>query len=247
MSQMHYTREQAMQLQPEISDMVREVIRDGLDKDSGAMGNKKTYKLVTGKETGESVDFEFIFKKNALDVLMGDNALPGVRNIETYRQRPVATATTFLHGRPYAITFQQEDFDRDLEETMQMSIVEECGQHFLEHIVGGMASSWYHHGLHDRISLWNHESNFDAIRDYTNGMVMASWAPIGYAVDVLIPNDADPYELQVVKRDISINALPQHPNPNNKNVDICQRYIDLGIISLIALGYIEKDFSWTLN
>ena len=247
MSQVHYTRMQAMRLQVEIADMIRAVIRDGLDKDSGVMGNKKTYKLVTDKDTGEYVDFEFVFKKNPLDELMGDNALRGVRDMEAYHKRPFATATTFLHNRPYAITFQQEDFERDIEETMKMPIVEMVGAHFLEHIVGGMASSWYRHGLHDRISLWNHESNFEAINDHFNGMIVAMWDETGYTVDVLVPDHSTPPELHVVKRNVSFNALPQHPDPNNKNVDICQRYIDLGIVSLIALGYVEKDFSWTLN
>jgi len=247
MSQTHYTRRQAMILQVEISDMIKDVIRDGLNKGSGVMGNSKRYTLVTDNKTGESVDFEFLFKKNPLDELAGANALRGIRDMEAYRKRPFATATTFLHGRPYAITFQEEDFDRDIEETMQMPVVEMVGAHFLEHIVGGMASSWYHHGLRDRISLWNHESNFEAIKDHFNGMIYATWDETGYGVDVLVPDDFNHGELHVVKRNVSFNAMPQRPDPNNKNVDICQRYIDLGIISLIALGYIEKDFSWTLN
>lgn len=247
MSQTHYTRRQVMLLQVEISDMIKDVIRDFLGNTDQLMGQIKTYKLVTDKETGESVDFNFLFKKNPLDELTRDNALRGVRDVEAYRKRPFATATTFLHDRPYAITFQQEDFERDIEETMQMPVVEMVGAHFLEHIVGGMASSWYRHGLHDRISLWNHESNFEAIKDHFNDMIDATWNDTGYSVDVLVPYHPGESELHLVKRNVSFNAMPQHPDPNNKNVDICQRYIDLGIISLIALGYIEKDFSWTLN
>lgn len=247
MSQTHYTRRQVMLLQVEISDMVKDVIRDVLNKEINIMGSKKTYKLITDKETGESVDFEFVFKNNPLDELLGENRLRGVRDMEAYRKRPFVTATTLLHDRPYAITFEEEDFERDVEESMAMPVVEGVGAHFLEHIVGGMASSWYHHGLHDRISLWNHESNFDAIKDHFNGMIVAGWNETGYAVEVLVPDHSVPPELHIVKSNISFNALPQHPDPNNKNVDICQRYIDLGIISLIALGHIEKDFSWTMN
>lgn len=247
MSQMHYTRKQVMDLQPEISDMVRVVIRDGLNKDSNIMGNEKKYKLVTDKETGEYVDFEFIFKKNALDELMGGNAaLPGVRDMEAYRKRPFATATTFIQNRPYAITFQQEDFDRDIEETMQMSIIDEIGKDFLSRIISGMASGWYHHGLRDRIALWNSEGNFEAIKDQFDNMIEATWNDAGYSIDVLVPDHDNPEERIVIKRDVSFDGLSKYAD-NNKNADICQRYIDLGVVSLLVLGYVEKDFSWTLN
>lgn len=247
MSQLYYTRRQVLMLQVEISDMIRSVIRDFLTNTNELMGKTKTYKLVTIEATGESVDFDFVFKPNPLDELLVNNTSREVRDTEAYRKRPFATATTVLHGRPYAITFQQEDFASDVEETMKMPIIEQVGFHFLEHIVGGMASSWYHQELHKVIAQWNTESNFEAIKERFSGMIDATWNDTGYSVDVLVPYHSAEAELHVVKRNVSFNALPQHPGPNNKNVDICQRYIDLGIISLIALGYIEKDFSWTLN
>lgn len=130
---------------------------------------------------------------------------------------------------------------------MKIPIIEKVSTSFLDAIIRGMASGWYYNGLHDRISLWNHEGDFEAIKDYFSGMVVPMWDETSYSVDILAPEHPTSHELHIIKRDMSLNTLPQFQNPNNKNVDICQRYIDAGIISLISLGCIEKDFSWTLN
>lgn len=247
MSQVHYSLPIALGLQVPITDMVRNVIRDIRTNFNAVINTQRTYQLVINKETGESVDFTFKIKKNPLDEIVGDNPLRNITDMEAYRKRPLITATTFLHGRPMAITLQQEDFDKPLEETLQDPMVDNVAAMFRDHIVGGMAASFYHHGLRDRISLWNHESNFEAIRNQFNGMIDVMWDENGYAIDVLAPDHSNDDKLRVVKRNISFNALLQHQDPNNKNVDVCQRYLDLGIISLIALGLTERGFTWTLN
>lgn len=247
MSQAQYSLPIALGLQVPITDMVRNVIRDILANFDAVINTQRTYQLVINKETGESVDFSFKIKKNPLDEIAGNNPLRGITNMEAYHKRPLVTATTVLHGRPIAITLQQEDLDNPLEETLQNPMVDNVSAMFRDHIMGGMAASFYHHGLRDRISLWNHESNFEAIRDHFNGMIDVMWDENGYAVDVLVPDHSNDDQLHVVKRNISFNALLQHQDPNNKNVDICQRYLDLGIISLIALGLTEQGFTWTLN
>jgi hypothetical protein len=246
MSKVHYTLQQAMRLQPALTAMVKDVIYDVVSTFKETNGFKKTYKLITDQNTGEFELFEFNVARNPLDALTDGKK---ITDRKAWRNRPVGTATTFLNGKPWAITFQQEDLDKSPEDALKDPSVEMVAQQLLEHIVGGMATHWYFHGLHDRIALWNSESQFDAIRDHFDGMIEAQWDEFGYSVDVLAPHPEakEPGNLVLIKRDVSYNALPRHKDPNNPEVKICQRYLDLGIITLIALGLTEKGFSWTLN
>lgn len=248
MSETHYSIGLVKNLQSQFTALVREVVIDAsIANKSGEFENtKKTYKLIIDKETGEYVPFEFIFRKNPLFDLLKNRDGEVLDEIVKARNG-VATATTFIQGRPWAITFEQEDLDKTVEQASTDEGVLMVAQGLLEQVVAGMAQGWYYHGLRDRICVWNHESNFSAIKDQFDGMIDVMWDDVGYLVDVLVPDHSVPPTLHVIKRDLSFIKIPHYANPLNKNVDICQRYLDSGIVSLIALGYAEKGFSWKMN
>lgn len=248
MSKTHYSVGLVMNSRSQFAAMVKEIIDDAVAAyKAGEFQNlKKTYGLVIDKDTGEFVDFEFLFTTNPLLDLLKNKDGETMDKI-TKSRNGVATATTFIQGKPWAVIFQQEDLDDTISPAEKEQGIQLVAQGLLEHVVGGMAKGWYEHGLYERIVKWNHESNFEAIRDHFNGMVDAFWDKTGYSVDILVPDHSNPAELHVVKRNVSFNSIPQHQDPLNRNVDICQRYLDTGIISLIAFGYVDKGFTWKLN
>lgn len=246
MNKPKYTLAQVTGFRQQIHLMIKNLVIDMItaDQSNSDWAGSRTYYIFTSEDKLETEEFKFIFRKNPVDELLTDKEKV---DLKSKNPLPVTQAMTSIHYVPWIINFLKEDFDKSASEIETDKEVKDCADQLLDVIIRGMAKEWYYHNLRGTIHSWNSESNFTAIHDYFNGMIKLYWNEFGYQIDVLGPDPSKEDQLLVMKRDVSFNALPTIPTPNNTNFDICQRYLDNGIITLITLGLVEKNFAWTMS
>lgn len=226
MTPLHYTVDQVNKLKPDFKAMLKEVITEVLGcEDPSELNYRKEFMV-------DNHPFEFIIKASVIRALSSAST-------------QVATACTILHGHPYVINFEEEDFQKPVEEVISDAFLDQLTDSFMSSVLCQMARAWYDVSYRDRINTYARSQSFDSIQDLIEYPVRLNWDDHGYEVGVYNDGLTGP---QYLFHDYHFTAAVQEKRPvNNQNVDIFCRYLDNGLIVLAATGRIFKGWSNTLN
>lgn len=247
MSAQQYTITQVTGLRDQFQLMIQNVIIDMINADQSNVlefSRPRTYTVFTNEEKTEAEVFEFTFKKNPVDNLITGKDLT---NRKAWNERPIATATTFVHGQPWAITFQQEDFDKSNAEIEKDESAIAVADQFLERIMDSMGRGYYNATLREEIKALNDVANFEGIKEKLNGLLDVEWGEHGYRITAYAPHPTNGEELVVLANRECFDMIPPHQQPTNKHVDICQRYVDQLATLLLVVGLVGEEFTWTIK
>lgn len=226
MEQEHYTIEQVLALEDHFKSMIHSVITDMLHAgDPSCVNFVKEYNLLPG------VTYTFIFKANPLSYIKSLDSNP-------IRPPNVATATTNIGNMPWAINFEQSDFESPVEDILRHPTVDLMIKLFITNVVTNMARSFYGIAMRAQVQSFIDNQNDDGLIEISEGMVNSVHGDWGYRV-ALSATDAEG-KTEVLLDDYHFQKYPRG-NALHTEKDICSRYTHDAFIFALGSGLLLKD------
>lgn len=145
----------------------------------------------------------------------------------------VASASLKLGKNPFFINFDSGDF---LGNDMPPEILDTLTDALISSLASHMARTWYtSSGMQERITNLAECKDFKAIEEHVESNLSLSYNDYSYAVTIYAPNG------DMLIKDIHESTLKIRPDPSNTSFHQFLRYLDNGILLLLASREVWKD------